>query len=985
MGILARAVPLFAVGLPAVLAGEELAWRPAQAAGSAVLASGSLASVGARAAAFGPADAYEEFERRAWALDPRRFEKDLRAALGSGSWTRRAAALDALERAAALGDALRGEPWVRAAAREAALDPHPNLRAAGLALLVHLPGPDGLTAEEVRALGQDPWSEAREHLANLLGRRRDPADPAVLLGLCRDGDARVASRARRSLALRFAAEPGDAERIALAEEWARLGALEDYAGALEVAGVIARVGAAPEALEALLADLAEAALEPRALVAALLHAAGGEAGREDLLAGWLSAPTWSSERQDLFLAAAHGREGLAQPLFLSGVVIADHGRSEIPAHTRRLTPLLEAWEGLREPGERPRHTMVAQHLFRAVRAAEGPNGLARRVLAMVDPTNPRAVLGLAELTREPFTWEREVAALFVQKVRRMVEHDLGHPRQMIEVLAASALMEDPHASQALVDLLDVGGEVGAAVRHTLARVAYTEPLLEPLGTHIARLEGDEWLDGLLSLRQSYALPALRERLLEELGDPQGAQERAAALLGAFQGDLEVAERLERRLIEALHALDEPFPRGGAALGLANVLVGALARVAPQESVEVFQMALEASVGRHPALGRQAASSLGRSEPGRDLLVRWLEEDLDRSTRLEVAAELVRAGDGARAFDTFAAGLRSAPPELAARLLDRFALRQEPRLDPFLLELAADGGAERELRHGALSALARRPGEEGSAQLAGLVRGLGDVELALAALRALGARAGAGAAEELLALGDELAREPAARVSWPPRAVELREAFAAQWLEAAAAALEQHRRGPGAQGPIGGWRQLAQRVSNDWWRPLVEDGEDLWNARLARMPQAAAHMRYQAQFEAARVLGRMGWLSASLEQVPLERLDGRTLLSLVEHLHWDVLYVGLYEREQEPRAEVSQNLATAGLPLARAAVVALAGEGPLGTHSRNHALRLLLELTPPGPDAERLSAILETLRSAGDWRESDFDREEVFAARARTRR
>jgi hypothetical protein len=953
MGILARALPLFAVGLPVVLAGDEWAFRPVQAAGSAVLAPGGLGTVGARAATFGMAEPGEEFRLRAWALDPAAAAEDLRAELAAGSWTRRAAALDALERAAAVGDAIAHEPWVRAAGLEAVRDGHPNLRAAGLALLARLPGPDGLAADEVRALAADLWSEARERLADLLASREDPGDLEALLLLSEDADRAVAARARGSLALRFEADPSAATSAALAEALRRAGDVGDDDALLDIVRVLARVGVPREALEALFEVLSDAAPEARALIATLVHAAGGDAGREVLLEEWLTAAPWSSDRQALFLAAAEGHADLAQPLYFTAALLANHGRDGLPAPGSRWTPLLTRWSLLHAADAAPPPALAIQHLLRAARAAEGANPFARRVTNATRIATRRATAALAELMREPFEWEQEVADRFARRIRYAVDSGLEDPLPAVDLLEAGARHGDPVAAATLLSLADVEGPVGARAWHALARLPDPTPWLDALGEHMALLEGDAWLDALHALQPRYPVPSLRARLLAEVADEEGAQERAVALLGAFEGDLEVADRLERHLIEALHALGESTPQGANALRMAGELVDALARIAPERSVVVLADALEVSVGRSPALGRAAARALGLSAPGREYLAGLLTTSLDRTTRLEVAAELARAGDAQRAFDVFAEGIHAAPPELAARLFDAFALRTESRLDPFLLALAADPAAERELRHGALSALTRRPGDEGSAELARLVRELADVELVLAALRALAARGGGDAPQQLLSLAEELEGAPSGDGNWPPRARDLREVFAGNWLEAASLAVAARVRA--GRELDGAWARLVERVEQAWWRTPDAEAESMWQDRLERVPRAHSQHRFWAEIEALGALASAGRLGAAVDGAPLERLDGRLLLLLADITH---------RAAQRARAGATPGSAAAAV-LARAAAIALLGEGPTGERWRMRARMLLLELESDGDAADRLAAQLRREWRAGD--------------------
>lgn len=901
--------------------------------------------------------------------------------LGSPDWRECVLALDGMARAALLAR-LDGE--TRAPLLEGALaateHPHPNVRAAALAALVALDGADAYwSAAPARGL-DEPLAEARMALAQLCGADSTARSAPVLAALLEDADAGVRRAADGALAQQLAGAAVSAHVVELVA--ARLAALEAPEAEPELHNFVEDLGrwrVGPAALLAVLervpsldtrsaddrnhqraaiAPDAAARREVRALLSALIYAAGGVGDPDDLVGAWFAAARWVSKRQALFARVESSRDrDLGERLFRLGALIHLVGPAPRPGYrsSHRESEAEHAWYRLAEGDDLVRSLGIGPQLLGIALEILGPE----HFLELLRPgaeqrleRSPAAFDGhWIALSRAAKPWPAASLAEWLDLAR-----DLRlWPEGLVDALESSAIGGDAVAAAGLVRLLDeASGPAVESAFSTLARLEDPRPWHADLARYVLAQPEDRRGPLLRRLIGRHPVLPLREALLELGGRGTFERELALELLRPFPADDALFFELARWLIEEVHNLDAGEPRERTqAARIATAIVDTMLVLAPPERVlESATLALEHSIGRSAELGRRAVRALGESEAGRALLLEHTGPATDRETRLEAAAALARTGAGEGAIDPLLSGFESVPEDLQLRLLEAFATTPGEELDRFYLDLARGrgpaAGRERgarvhsDLVHGAFAVLPRRAVDSGS--VAPIVRGYNDLNLLLAGLQCLGAL---GARAELLELWSEYAAGTPAdgkrRGAWPPAGEEARDVVRGPLLAALAEA------GALDGGPIAGDAPLALLAA-----PLDRAEADLLR-RFARRPMASVAFSWRAELQGLRALLQRGALDRSMAGLAgYERLDGRLLLELAE----------LARRTSSSLAGERRDRAEGvAMELAEAAAVSLAGEGSGARSALTDARALVLELAGLTGEHRRAAELARGLADA----------------------
>lgn len=831
--------------------------------------------------ALGPGqDPEREWRARARALEPMEHLDEVAAGLGSGDWRERHGVLDAFARtpraARVLVDYL-AESGVSPTRLLA--DPHPNVRAAALAVLFAAGrGPDPGDPRVARGVG-DPFESVRRALARGLARAQTPvlapgsASPGLRLlarlAAAGDGAGELARAALFSAGL----EATTQQRALLLR-----GDVLDGAALLEALPHLRRAPVSAVLVEDLRRALPESG-PGRASAAALVEVLALHGELDGALDGVLDGVP-DGER--------------AGPVCDRGVLVAGWGATPPLTAPVPGPPVDSESDAERTRAARDRYQGIL-----AETAREGDVELGERLLraAARDPS-------------EGADFEAECGALALP-----VERALSAARDLPDDLAEAvwdALAPRVEALDPWLVAPYLAADRGPGLRSAVAGVVAetflrsgdpgAEELLWPL-LHVPdggrRRSAFRWLCGgpgagarMEGLHQAWRTYGAEERELclrflprdrpptpfrdDLLALCQRVDRRTAPvieLLGLLRDDGVVAAALGRWLEEALAGMERARDREPYATHewRAKALVLALGRVAldPLESALVRGLAARpppSPLGpggerHHPELPKTCASLLGKTAAGRARLVRFLGPEVRRRTRVEAAIFV--------APDPHLVGAR--PAALAA-----------------LLE--GDAHSDSELGVRVLAAIGRTPGPEALAHLEGRAREEGHpLERRLAAVDALAARASRAAA------GEVGARAALVRVLAEARVSEV-------WLAAA-----------GVLGSVGGG-EAAAALRAEWTRrrargedpalvdellvPLMDAGglarEDLGlpfqralaaapgdlAGRLAGQIQAAPSFRWRVELAAAERLARDGELSAALDAAgPWWRMDGELLLEL----------------------------------------------------------------------------------------------------------
>ncbi len=775
---------------------------------------------------------------RAAARAPQAAATELARALEDPLWRARAAALDALARAAGEGAPFPAE--LDAAAARALSDPHPSVRARALDLY----GAAGreLCASDVARLAAEPLATVRLALARALAHAPAPGRAAQLLALARDPDERVRVAAQAALCALEPDEPGvDEARLALL---AALAAEEDLQAFARFGLRLAQAPLEPRWIEA--ARAAAAGLDParRALLEALAFARTGEGDAARLVAGAARDEDWEPAGARLLaLAARAGSRELAQALLAELARAPQAG----PGRRGRVELLLdtlgaEAAAFLRTRA--PEAALLAELL--------GELGLRRDAWDFA--------------TCEP--WTAPAAAL---EVRRAL---------LAALTGAFARSADAGAARLLVRFLaDPEPDLAARAFEALcgARVA-PEDVDAALAAAHAALDEEERGARLGWFARERPFPALLASWIE-LGRAGG--ERRAAVCELLAGADAAGPEASEVRAALLAWLREDLARVAAGARPERALeqrvqaeLRALARLAPAPDpldaadalTAEFAAALELSLGRSPEIGKVAAAALGRSVAGSRVLEQHLRAgDLahegDRRTRIEVCLVLARAPEAeprAAACEQLLADREGAAWDLRERMLRALGTSGLAPVQAELARLALTPGLEPVERVELALLLAEQDGPAARAALRDLARDGFELEARRVALRALGAL---GDEQALLPMFAALRRDELAGAADELPLVRGELLVAVATLAAAPAGLcEEWLRAPLARAP----HDLAQRFA----------GAEL----------AATEFAWRHELELAAVLARARAAGECLASAGAwERLDARTLLALGEAL------------------------------------------------------------------------------------------------------
>jgi hypothetical protein len=891
-------------------------------AGVVLVAALSLARPVPAAAAPAPraprqAAAEREWTVRSAALDAEAHADTLLARLSEDAWRSRVSALDALARAAELGDPV---PAVCAPAVVAALrDPHPNVRALALAAATGLVQPppaavldaagDRLPVVRLALARALPELAARELLPG-----RDAA--SGLVRLAGDVDARVSAAARSGL---LGLDSGDPAVRELQVTWLAGALAGPRAQSIETAHLLARAAPSAELVDAAVAGALARGRENEVVLAALAWGLGAAPSPvrtpTALLAGWEAEP--EPRLETLLMLAVRSRDGALARACLAGL------------------------EGL-SPDD-PRRTAWIDLFVELV----GPSRVAG-VLHDVVPSDALTASVLEELGRR---LDALPASEFASWGR--ADQPLAVRRALLEAAAsAHARAQDAGARQLLALLL--GDEDPGLARRAFAALAGArvgDPAVDvALHGFWRRLGEAERDDRLGDLTRERPLVPFREDWLV-LGARGGAVRRTACeLLTPFGHDPALAAAVETWLDVDLARLVEREPTRALEFQVQADL-RALRALAGPDAVAPFARALEAALGRSTEVGKVACAALGRGLEGRTLLAQRLESgalarDVDRRTRIEAAIVLARheappGQPSARrvAVVSLLADHGAAAPDLLERMLDALAASRDGEALAAFEAWALDPALGSLERVGALARLAavRAPRALETAEAA--ARSRLDLETRRAGLRALGAIAGPDAANRLAGLFE----------AWFPEGAGEGGDRDASGLDPEAAMVV---RGDllealGRSGHFPAWLEPVWLAG-----PLAWANRDL-ASRHAGEDLARTDFRWRAELALAPELARRGRLEQALPAAgEWWRADASFLLALGERL-----------------AALDDAAArAASRTVLRAALVGLAGESQTPAALTVRARRALLDLewrAERFTAAARLLADLRAQRRSGE--------------------
>jgi len=669
-----------------------------------------------------------EWTARRWALHAPQCRPEIEAALASEAWTERHLALDALERthrgAAFAIDQLGG-------AIEAALaDPHPNVRAAALAVFTRA----GLPAPAAAApLARDPFEPVRFALAANLAQdlavasESDPTARALLATIA-TGDGRDAQLARAGILTRGP----DAWR----EQLALLRDAEGRLDGLLLLRALPLLERAPvsadlvDALRALVDRGAPGAphdvttIELLALHGELDGAAGApRCDRAGAAAGWVAPPGdagadgdhWikSLRRTSLLDAAREGDEALGRLLLLAAAE-RDEADEEALFLIECATAALPA--------------SVAVELARDLDAP-----LALAVWEEIAPE-------VGDL--DPGTLGPWLSAEESQELRRQVASVVAHSLPRSGDRSGDALL--------LPLLTDSDPRLRRRAFQWLAAEEGIGDRLEALHRAWRGYAAEERAEYLRLLPRGQALGPFRADLLALCAEPSGRTQPVLELVGALRRDSQVAALLAGWLGEALGGLEdasdlESYRRHE---GRAKAIVLALGDGALEALEEALRRALAAppflaqGEEHHPELTKTCCVLLGRSRAGRERLAAFLGREVQARARTEAAIQL--AGDDELeeaqpgALTALVEGYSRSDSELGVRMLAAVGrLRGSPlapRASSFLVAVAADDDDDLERRVAAVDALVAL-GRDGD--LAGLLPLASNPEVLFAVAQGLG--------------------------------------------------------------------------------------------------------------------------------------------------------------------------------------------------------------------------------------------------------
>lgn len=379
------------------------------------------------------------------------------------------------------------------------------------------------------------------------------------------------------------------------------------------------------------------------------------------------------------------------------------------------------------------------------------------------------------------------------------------------------------------------------------------------------------------------LVPLRSALLEWASKPGPERSSAIELLGAFQGDDGVRSHLEAWVLEELDIIDAGDARARQSMGRAAQLARALGRVDSPGSVPVLLEVLRRTHAEIGDIAKTAVASLALSQEGCEQLPKWMDNNIGRRARVEVALVLLAAETTSeevrdRAVGRLAADYGGLAWDLAERVIASLG-KAEGRRASMLLRGLAHGGLSKE-RAASLEALGSREGELATAQLEEAALEDADLELRRRALRLLGRRSDGAALERI---GTQLEQ---GNERLPPG---FKEALLTEQRVALVAS------GRGRAGFMERWLEHG-----------LHESKRVLGMRLRGERPESAEFLWRDQLSMARQMASQGRLGSGLERAgPWWKLESRFLMALA----------------REARAE-SADLA---FELQRAGLIAQAGE------------------------------------------------------------
>ena len=611
---------------------------------------------------------------RTWAHDPASHAALLAEALSAsdGDWTRRAAACEALRRAALVG-VLDGQ-------RELQAELAPHLER----LLGARDDPALAQALELAAV----WPAALSLAGGELDRAAEHALPAVRLALVRCAERYPEAAAHLA---ELALDPD--ERVALEAQRTWIASPALRAAAAEV-GALAREASAASAGDDSLAGGLGAEVLERALAPAAYLPAESPIGlalavrlHESPEAALALARVWEAARdpgeRDLFLRAA--RAARARGLPLAGALEARLGE-ELEASER-------AWllEGLLAAGDPA-----------AVVARLG-TGDARQALELLVGREVAWDFERMRRCADPREAERDLRGrLFAtlaststgpaSAAERLLALGLEDPDPALVEIAFRALAGSSDPGHWLDDLHRAWQRQEPAARERLLRYLPRELAPEPFRAELFELAADA------------------ERA-------SAARASALELLSAFRGDPELARAVDGWLVEEL-ARCAALTGGERRLSELRCtgLVRALARLTGAGAEPRLLAALAASAGgatESSDLSQVAAEALAETAAGRAALESWLAAEVPdgpqgsgERARVEAAIQLAPLGSGS-AVEQLARSYAGADWELQTRILKALQRLSDGASFDFLARVASDPAEERELCQLALAGLAFR--------------------------------------------------------------------------------------------------------------------------------------------------------------------------------------------------------------------------------------------------------------------------------------
>jgi hypothetical protein len=769
---------------------------------------------------------WSSLERERWvrqhALVPGDRRASLEAALEAEDWTRRAAALEALRRAWALGEAPGSDPVSgRVMARVVALacDPDAPERATALAALARAPSPPQVPDEAL-----DQAMEGAPAVALALARLLERVEPGQALPRLAALAGHLDERVREAALDALAARADAAEALAAAV--ASLAGAEPADGAF-LAGLerLERSGAEPAALDELARRLEardglDVARRRSALcgVEAVRLIVHGRGDLDPLVSGWVAPGSGPLRRQALLLRAARAARAAGLPLCAALLDAAP--RSEAPR------VLLE---GAVEAA--PAHEVVTLAARRP--AFSGALGVTLWEL----------------LAGRAARWDAPVVAPWLAPGQD-AELRLAVAEAVSLALAASG---DEASAGLLAGLLgDPDEELDRLAFRSLSGGADPAPWLEALHSAWATHPWAERARRLRWLPRTQPLGPFRADLLELGEEDLTARGACAELLGPWRDEPDVAARLARWLDEDLQRLRTTAGGDAAAEARAVALVRALGGEGLRARER--RLLVELVAGADEAVlapAKTAVAVLAPLDGGEVTLEAFLaNEELLRRLRIEAALRRTPAGS-ARALEVLEQGYAGCDAVLRGRIVRAATARRDAPATRLLRRVALDPHQPAELRALAIDGLAAHGAREALTELLASERHP-DVRAALLA--------------GLAAVGDEPARETLLALFSAVEAGALPvspEELAAE-RETVLAALAACR----AWSPALGARWLA--------RPLAAADGDL-RARLRGERLAPPPFRFRGELALGAARAEQGRLAAALAAAGAWwSVDGRLL-------------------------------------------------------------------------------------------------------------